>query len=265
MPELPEVQAVIGMLRAEAIGATIIGVNVLRPRSVMPQDTSVLEGTRGKRIETIERRGKNIILRLSGDLALRVHLRMTGILRVIPDARLYTASTRVLFTLNDRRGLAFEDRRILGTVHLYKSRDLEDKLSGLGPEPFTRTFSPTYLMDVAAKSSRPIKIFLMDQEVVAGLGNIYAAEALFAAGIRPARAANRLSEEKVRRLHAGIRKVLRRAIRDAARTYTRPDKHEGMHYNVYGRKDEPCSVCGKPVKAMEQAGRTTYFCANCQR
>ena len=227
MPELPEVEAVIGMLRPEAIGATIQRVDVFRPRSVKPQDVSVLETTRGKRIESIERRGKNIVIRLTGDLALRVHLRMTGILRVIPDARLYTASTRVLFTLKDRRGLAFEDRRIMGTVHVHSWPELEEKLRVLGPEPMTRSFTPGYLIDSAARSSRPVKVFLMDQHIVAGLGNIYAAEALFAARIHPAKPANRIGPDKLRALHAGIRKVLRLAIRDAAKTYREPDKHRG--------------------------------------
>ncbi len=154
MPELPEVEAVIGMLRPEAIGATIQRVDVFRPRSVKPQDVSVLEATKGKRIEAIERRGKNIVLRLTGDLALRVHLRMTGILRVIPDARLYTASTRVLFTLKDRRGLAFEDWRIMGTVHVHSWPELEEKLSVLGPEPMTRAFTSGYLLNSAGRSSR---------------------------------------------------------------------------------------------------------------
>ena len=265
MPELPEVEAVIGMLRPDAIGATIQRVSVLRPRSVHPQETSILDQTRGKRIDSIERRGKNIILRLSGEIALRVHLRMTGILRLIPDARLYTASTRVLFTLRDGRGLAFEDRRILGTVHLYGGAELEQKLNALGPDPFERGFSVSYLTAAARQSKRPIKVFLMDQEIVAGIGNIYAAEALFAAGINPSKPANRVSAPKLASLHMGIRKVLRQAIRDAAKTYRQPDKHEGMHYQVYGRKGEPCHGCGRPISTMQQGGRTTYFCAKCQR
>jgi formamidopyrimidine-DNA glycosylase len=232
---------------------------------VKPQDPSDLAVIRGKRIESIERRGKNLNLRLSGGLALGVHLRMTGILRVIPDARLYTSSTRVLFTLKDRRGLAFEDRRILGTVHIHAQADLDDKLSSLGPEPLTRAFSGKYLIDKASRSTRAIKIFLMDQKIVAGLGNIYAAESLFAARIHPAQAANGIREEKLRALHVGIGKVLRQAIRDAAKSYSQPDKHEGMHYNVYGRKSLPCYVCGNTIRTMEQGGRTTYFCANCQR
>jgi formamidopyrimidine-DNA glycosylase len=265
MPELPEVEAVIGMLRRDAIGATIARSEVFKIRSVRPQEPSDLSAVNGKRIESIERRGKNIVLRLSSALALRVHLRMTGILRVIPDARLYTASTRVLFTLKDRRGLAFEDRRIMGTVHAYQQTELDRKLASIGPEPLTRSFSTTYLVEAASRSKRPVKVFLMDQGIVAGLGNIYAAEALFAARIHPAKAANKIAEEGLLALHKAIRKVLRQAIQDAAKTYSKPDRHEGMHYHVYGRKGEPCHTCGKPIKTMEQGGRTTYFCAKCQR
>ncbi len=192
MPELPEVEAIARRLRPEAVGAVIKRIEVLRARSTAPQKPSVLQKAVGKRIESIERRGKNLVLRLSGDLAIRVHLRMSGILHAIPDARLYTASTRVLFTLKGGSGIAFEDRRVLGTVHLHSTKEVDEKLRRIGPEPLTKSFTAKYLTDVASRSIRPIKIFLMDQHVIAGLGNIYAAEALFEAKIHPAVPAKRI-------------------------------------------------------------------------
>jgi formamidopyrimidine-DNA glycosylase len=171
----------------------------------------------------------------------------------------------VLFTLKDRRGLAFEERRIMGIVHVESQSDLDHKLSSLGPEPLSRSFSAKYLIQAAGASKRPIKVFLMDQATVAGLGNIYAAEALFTAKIHPAKAANEIAEKDLLVLRTAIRKVLRQAIRDAAKTYSRPDHLEGMRYHVYGRKGKPCHSCGSDIRTLEQGGRTTYFCAKCQR
>ena len=265
MPELPEVEAIARRLRAEAVGSVIKSIEVLRTRSTAPQKPSVLQKAVGKRIESIERRGKNLVLRLSGELAIRVHLRMSGVLRAIPDARLYTASTRVLFTLKGGSGIAFEDRRVLGTVHLHSSKEVDEKLRRIGPEPLTKSLTAKYLIDIASRSIRPIKIFLMDQHMIAGLGNIYAAEALFEAKIHPAVPAKRIPEDRLRDLHVGIGKVLKRAVRDAARTFKAPDRHEGMRFKVYGRKGQPCVVCGEAIKTLVQGGRTTYFCATCQR
>ena len=128
MPELPEVETIAQRLRPEVVGAVIKPVEVLRAKSTAPQKPSVLQQAVGKRIETIERRGKNLVLRLSGDSAIRIHLRMSGRLRAIPDARSYTASTRVVFTLKDGSGIAFDDRRVLGTVHFHTATEVDEKL-----------------------------------------------------------------------------------------------------------------------------------------
>ena len=265
MPELPEVEAIVRRLRPEVTGAAIARVEVLRARTVLPQKPATVAAAAGKKIEAVERRGKNIVIRLSSGAALRIHLRMTGVLRVIPDARLYTENVRVLFTLKDGRGIAFEDRRILGTVHFHSQAEIDEKLARLGVEPLTRAFTTRYLIKAGRRSKRPMKILLMDQKIIAGLGNIYAAESLFAARIHPATPANHVAEQKLIDLHKSIPKVLRMAIRDAVKTYTAPDRHAGMHFQVYGRRDEPCFVCGKKIKTMAQGGRTTYFCPNCQR
>jgi formamidopyrimidine-DNA glycosylase len=265
MPELPEVEALVRRLRPEVVGSKIVSVEVLNARSLKPQDANVVLNAQGKRIESIERRGKNIILRLTGSLAMRVHLGMSGNFRVLSETAMVTRSTRVLFHLTRRRVLAFEDRGFVGVVHVYSSAELEERLWHLGPEALGPEFTSSYLERIASRSTRPIKIVLMDQQKIAGLGNIYAAESLFAAGIHPAKAADRIRADKIRLLHKSIRAVLQQAIRDCVTSYVEPGKHEGMHFAVYGRKGEPCVVCGKKVLTIEQDGRTTYFCAACQR
>src|SRR4051794_40085759 len=132
MPELPEVEAIIRRLRPHVIGATIMRVDVFRPRTVSPQKPAQLAEAEGQRIEAVDRRGKNIIVRLSRNAALRVHLRMTGMLRAIPDTRLHGNTVRVLFTLKDGSAIAFEDRRILGTVHYHSRGEIDEKLANLG-------------------------------------------------------------------------------------------------------------------------------------
>lgn len=265
MPELPEVEVVIRRLRPEAVGVRITGIDVFRPRVIYPQKPDDLAKLKGKQIEAIDRRGKNIIIRLTGGLACRIHLGMNGNLLIIPDARLHTPATRVLVKLRGGRGLAFEDYGAMAIFQLHSGEELEAKLGKLGVEPLTRAFTKTFLIEAAKRSMRPIKPFLMNQGIIAGIGNIYAAESLFEAKIHPEKPANRVTRQKLEALHAAIPKVLRRAIRDALKTYSRPGRHQGMHFHVYGRKGDPCHVCGKPIRNMQQDGRTTYFCAHCQR
>ena len=264
MPELPEVEAIVRRLRPDAVGSVIARVSVLRARSTYPQDPKLLQDAVGHCIEAIERRGKNIVVRLSGGKCIRVHLRMTGILRAIPDCRLYASTARVLFALKDGRALLFEDRRVLGTVHLHSGEELELKLAGLGLDPFAGAFTPEYLIQAAQQSSRPVKILLMNQDVIAGLGNIYAAESLFTARIYPGQPACSVSRPKLRALHAAIQAVLGKAIAYAIRTYESPGGQE-MDLEVYDRKGESCNRCGKLIQVIQQAGRTTYFCPRCQR
>lgn len=243
-------------------------VLVLRPAAVSPQTPEQVEGCAGRAIRAVERRGKNIVLRLEGGVSLRVHLRMTGDLYVIADARLRPLSARVSFELAGGRAIVFDDPRALGRVAAHQDCELESLLAGLGPEPLSAAFTPARFVEIARRSRHPVKLFLMDQTKVAGVGNIYAAEALFRARIDPRRPVNRVSRTKLERLHKAVVEVLREAVRAALAGYRRPGRvgeTEAFARAVYGREGESCFLCGRRVRRLAQGGRSTYFCPGCQR
>jgi len=199
---------------------------------------------------------------------MRVHLGMTGNLHVIPDHRLRPAASSAWFALADGRGLIFEDTRGLGWLAVHDEAELRKKLAGLGAEPLSRAFTVEALMQSAAKLRQPAKLFLMDQRRIAGLGNIYAAEALFAARIDPRKPIGSVSRVRLQSLRAAIVGILREAIRSARRGYSRPGGYrepENFTPAVYGREGEPCGACGRAIRRFAQGGRSTYFCPKCQR
>jgi formamidopyrimidine-DNA glycosylase len=265
MPELPEVEAVCRKLRREATGAVIAEAHVVRVRSVHPQDAGELDNTAGRTILRIERRGKNILVHLSGGYVLRVHLRMTGNLFVIPDARLQSARVRVYFLLKDGRGLVFEDSRVLGSVTIHPEAALDQLLDKIGIEPLSKAFTAKKLVEMASLSKKPAKIFVMDQQHIAGVGNMYAAEALFRARVNPKHPMNGVSKRKIEALHKAIIDVLREGTKDAVRSYSKPGSYQQMDFAVYGRKGEPCRTCRKKIARIVQGGRSTYYCPGCQR
>ncbi len=265
MPELPEVEAVVTKLRPGAEGSRIAAVRVLRARATHPQSPDKLTEAVGHTIRRVERRGKHILMHLTSGLAVRIHLRMTGNVTVLPSHVLHSDTARVVFALRDGRGIAYEDPRMLGTVHLHTERELEALLADLGVEPLSDEFTVSLLATAARRSRKPVKVWLMDQHPVAGLGNIYAAESLFRARIHPAKPANQIGPKRIAALHNAIREVLTEAIPDALASYSLPGSHDGMHLCVYDREGEPCPVCGRAVRRIRQAGRSTYYCASCQK
>jgi formamidopyrimidine-DNA glycosylase len=269
MPELPEVEAVTRKLRAAACGAEISGCGFYRSSVTHPQEPRMLQrGVRGRRIEGVDRRGKHILVRLSGGRVLRVHLRMTGNLVVIPDCRLRPATARAWFEFADGRAMVLDDSRALGRVSVHREEDLGELLDSLGPEPLSPEFTVACLREKARASRKPAKIFLMDQKAVAGLGNIYAAEALYQARIDPRKPARDVSSRKVEALHAAIVGVLRIALDSAIAAYDTPggfSEGESFPVAVYGREGEPCPACGAAIRRITQGGRSTYFCARCQK
>jgi formamidopyrimidine-DNA glycosylase len=270
MPELPEVEAVCRKLREGGLeGSEILAAKVSRVQVTRPQKPRTVETKlAGRVIEKVERRAKNILLHLSGGLSVRVHLRMTGNLYLIPDVRFRPAHTRMHFELAGGRGLIFEDSRLLGKVHLHPARELAKLLGDLGPEPLSDSFSAEWLCVEAAKSRQPAKLFLMDQTRIAGLGNIYAAEALFRARIHPEARMNTLTPRRVRQLHQQIVAVLRDALQSAVKAYSGPGEFgeaEDFPVAVYDREDLPCDRCGRRIRRIPQGGRSTYFCPGCQR
>jgi formamidopyrimidine-DNA glycosylase len=261
MPEMPEVEAVCKKLRLEAEGALIQRMRLLRPSIAKGE---VERACRKVRLERVERRGKNIFLHLSRGGILHIHLRMTGNLYVIPDHRFLVAAVRAVWELSDGRGIVFEDSRALGRIALISS----DEMPEMGLEPLDPAFTVDALRDLARGSKRPSKLFLLDQTKVAGLGNIYAAEALFRAGIDPRRMMGTLKRPKLVQLHAAIVEVMSGAVDSVYELYSKPAnmiEAERQTLMVYDREGEECRVCGRPILRLVQGGRSTYYCGRCQR
>lgn len=270
MPELPEVEAVVQSLRDAGIEQKRIQqAHIVRPLITRPQSCEEVERFSSHvTIRTIRRRAKNIVLDLSNAYSLRVHLRMTGDLSSRPAAETSGPSVRAWWQLAANKALVFTDSRALGRVHVYKTADLERLLQKLGPEPLSADFTSDRFLAAAKKCKMPVKLFLMDQTKVAGLGNIYAAEALFRAGISPQRLAFSISTRRLESLRLAIQDTLRSAVHSIYKAYKSPGGYRNHRDDfdrfVYGRAGEGCVRCGRPVKKMQQGGRTTYFCAHCQ-
>ncbi|MDY0150540.1 MAG: DNA-formamidopyrimidine glycosylase [Kiritimatiellia bacterium] len=274
MPELPEVETVVRDLRAcGLVGLQIMSAHVFWPRSVAaPAPARLSAAIRGNQILGLSRRGKFIRIELSGKADLLIHLRMTGRLYVVPAERAATGKTydRVVFTLSDGRGLSFSDPRKFGRVWLMDNPDA--LLDRLGPEPLSLPRA-TFVRRLAARS-RTLKPLLMDQTFIAGIGNIYADEALWAAQLHPQRKSDSLSTEEAARVHRTIKMVLRRGIRNlgtslgAGHTNFRLPRGEPgrnrEHLCAYGQTGRPCERCHTPIVRILVGQRATHFCPVCQ-
>ena len=269
MPELPEVEAVCRRIRGAIIGKRIERVIVMRPSVIRPQSPArFVSSVEGESIRTVSRRGKNVLLELGSGSVVRIHLRMTGDLRVLPDSALRPLTARMLFAFVDGSALILDDMRALGKVHVLRKEALVRELASLGPEPLSPLFTPEAFAGTARRSRQPAKLFLMDQRRVAGLGNIYAAETLFRARIHPQVPMNRLTSQKLKKLHSAIVSVLIEAVESAERAYSQPGQiaeGEWFPVAVYGREGEPCPSCKRMIRRIKQGGRSTYYCPGCQR
>ncbi len=268
MPELPEVETVVRDLRQLLLGQAIGGVEVFWERTVAtPAPAEFAARLAGQRILGADRRGKYIILRLDQD-SLVVHLRMTGQLLVVPLSKeAGHEHLRVALELSDSR-LLFVDTRKFGRMYLV--RDAAQIVGKLGPEPLGSSFTVQALAESLRGRRGAIKPLLLNQQVVAGIGNIYADEALFVAGILPSREAGSLAPAEVESLHAAIRSELARGIRNRGTTLSdyrdaggRPGEHQS-HLCVYGRAGEPCPRCGTEIARARLGGRSSCFCPHCQ-
>lgn len=268
MPELPEVETIVRELRQSVVGQRIASVEILCPVSVgTPAPEGFRAAVTGQRIIGATRRGKFIALRLErGDLL--IHLRMTGRLLLVREGeRREHRHLRLAFALEGSR-LVFEDQRKFGRVSWVP--DAECALATLGPEPLGSSFTPEALGARLCRRRGPIKSVLLDQRVLAGVGNIYADEALHTARIAPQRKACTLSPCEVAALHAAICRELRRGIRhrgttlaDYRDTRGRQGEHR-EHLRVYGRAGQPCLRCGALVVRDRIGGRSSYYCSRCQ-
>jgi formamidopyrimidine-DNA glycosylase len=267
VPELPEVETIRGQLAPRLTGRALVRVEILDPRLTRPFDLfEVAEELEGDRVVAVERRGKYLVLRLESGLALLVHLRMTGGFGFEP-----TSHERAALELDDGTRLTYRDVRRFGTWLVLEDAELEPYLATKnGPEPLGPRFTAGWLGARLAVRRAPLKAVLLDQRVVAGLGNIYADEALWRARLSPLRPANGLSGAEVQRLHRAIRAALRLGIERQGSTltdYAAPDGSPGgmqHEFRVYGRDGYPCDRCGTTIAKTRVGGRGTWFCPRCQ-
>ncbi len=267
MPELPEVETIRAQLAPRLEGRTLTRIEILDPRLTRPHDLfEVAEELEGARVDAVERRGKYLVFRLESGLALLVHLRMTGSFGFAP-----TTHERAVVELDDGSRLAYRDVRRFGTWLVLEQADVEPYLSTKnGVEPLGSRFTVVWLASRLAERRAPLKSVLLDQRVVAGLGNIYADEALWRARLNPLRQSNTLESDEVARAHRAIRAALRAGIErqgSTLRDYSTPDGTEGSmqdEFRVYGRDGEPCSRCRTAISKTRVGGRGTWFCPRCQ-
>ena len=273
MPELPEVETVRRRIAPLVEGATIAGAEIVDPRLTRPVSPSlVADALVGERIAAVERRGKYLLWRLGSGRTLVVHLRMTGSLLHFPAGDLPAdAYRRATLALDTGAAVGYRDVRRFGTWELLDDGHLRPYLaSRLGPEPLAPSFTSARLARIVAERRAPIKAVLLDQRRIAGIGNIYADEALWRARIHPRRPAGELDAAEVARLHRAVRAALRRGVElsgSTLRDYVTPDGEGGgmqHEFHVYGRLGEPCDRCGRPIERIVVGGRGTWFCPRCQ-
>jgi len=271
MPELPEVETVVRGLRAPLIGRTFSDVWYDRANVIQtPSPEEFIARIAGQTVRSISRRAKYIMCHLDHD-DLLVHLRMTGRLYVVDKDHSERDDLwlRLRFSLDNGQELRFSDARRFGRVYLTADAE-KDVFSKIGPEPLVEDFTPAVLQARLQRRAKNIKSLLLDQSLVAGVGNIYADEALFTAKIHPLRLANTLSSDEIIALHAAIQKVLLAGIEyegASVNWYRKPDGTQGdsqNHFYAYDREGQPCLVCGTPIEKIRVTQRGTHFCPNCQ-
>ena len=276
MPELPEVETVVRWLNRSVLGQNITRVDIPYPRlvrSLAPKAFS--RKLLGARFSGVGRRAKYILLHLDNDYTLLVHLRMTGQFFHVEDARPITKYASAIFYFDNGHKLVFEDTRRFGVMKLARTSELNEteELMPLAPEPLGPQFTVDYLRGVLKKTSKTIKEVLLDQTKVSGVGNIYASEALFLAGIDPQIRGNELSPKRVPKLHSAIVTVLNSAIEAGDKLNSDPGESADTYFEgtyegrfaVYAREGERCIRCGSIIKRIVQGARSTFYCPRCQR
>jgi formamidopyrimidine-DNA glycosylase len=279
MPELPEVETVRRGLGSAIANANVVGVVVRDRRLRWPIPKTFERDLIGCEILRIERRSKYLLFRLRArddktEKTLLAHLGMTGSFVVIDSKQLPSlkAHDHVDIALSNGLTLRYNDPRRFGSMHVFEGDDAtQPLLAHLGPEPLTDAFNADYLFEHTRRRPGPIKQAIMDNTLVVGVGNIYANESLFRAGIHPNRAANRISKPRYESLVREIKAVLSEAIKaggSTLRDYVNANGEPGyfqLNYFVYGRDGEPCKHCGTILKLMRHGGRATVYCTRCQR
>jgi formamidopyrimidine-DNA glycosylase len=273
MPELPEVEHAARSLGAQILGRTIVAVTKLDWQRMVetPAIEQFLDLLPGRRVLAAGRRAKWIVLTLDGGWTLALHLRMSGSLTVHgPDAQ-PDVYTHLVLLLDDGRQVFFHDTRKFGRARLLDSAGLSLLDGAHGVEPLSEAFTPQVLAELLGRRRARLKPLLLDQKVIAGIGNIYADEALWNAQIHPLRSSDSLSEDEVARLHSGIRLALLQGLehggstlRDYRNGYGESGSNQ-EHFNVYDRQGQPCQRCGTPIVKITVGQRGTHFCPFCQQ
>lgn len=299
MPELPEVENLRRGLERAIIGQKVLRVEVQKPKLVSGKGTlrsasvkkksEFIAGATGERFLRVERRAKNLIFKLSHGKIILIHLKMSGQFAYksfngsklisgghpieISESKLPNKHSHVIFHLQNGT-LYYNDTRMFGYLLYYpntKAFEAENHFGTYGVEPLSRQFTAKYFFDALKNKKSKIKAVLMDQKIVAGLGNIYADESLFEARIRPDRNASSISESEAKKLHKAIIRIMKRAIKvggSSVATYRLLDETRGNYareHKVYGKAGEKCSNCSQPLQKMKIQTRTTIFCPNCQK
>jgi formamidopyrimidine-DNA glycosylase len=270
VPELPEVETVAQGLRELLVGRTIVGACARWPRTVVfPGQDEFAARITGRQVVSVGRRGKYVVIGLDEGYLL-IHLKMSGRLRVVPADEPLGKHTHTYFDLDDGQQLRFQDVRKFGRVYLVD--DPAQVTADLGPEPLADDFSLDDFLRLLGQRSGRLKPLLLDQTFIAGLGNIYADESLFVAGLHPLRKADTLTSEEQVRLYEAIRTVLSQAVAGGGTTlndrgYLDARGEAGAYQeqiSVYGRRGEPCYSCHTSIERIVLGGRSTHFCPQCQ-
>ena len=271
MPELPEVETTLRGLLPHLVGQTVHGVILRRADLRWPIPEPVQTDLPGQRIAAIRRRAKYLLIDTDHAGSALLHLGMSGSLRVLPGDTPLRAHDHVDICLTNGRVLRFNDPRRFGCLLWQAQGELHPLLAGLGPEPLSDGFDGAYLYHLSRGRSAPVKTFLMDQRVVVGVGNIYAAESLFQAAIHPRKEAGKVSRAAYVRLADAVKAILGYAITRGGTTlrdFISPDGAPGyfeQELSVYGREGKPCPRCGRTLKHATIAQRATVWCSHCQR
>lgn len=273
MPELPEVETIRKTLENLVINKTIENITVHWPKIIkQPDDVEHFKTIlKNETIRKVDRRGKFLLFYLT-DHVLVSHLRMEGKYRVVPMSEPVAKHTHVIFHFTDGSELRYHDVRKFGTMHVFPiGSELNSKpLNQLGPDPFQKEYTVDYVLDKIMKTTRNIKATLLDQSIIAGLGNIYVDEVLFLSNVHPEKRANKLTENEVKTIWKNAHLVLEKAVKQGGttiRSYVDGAGEMGMFQQelfVYGQQNKQCKVCGVEIIKVKVAGRGTHICPKCQ-
>jgi len=273
VPELPEAETIVRGLRTAVLGEVIRRVDVLHQDILRQPKAEFVRGVKGRRIDGVSRRGKNVLIRLDRDRVIAVNLGMTG--RLLPFPTLPRGDGRprhpaVRFRFESGALLIFDDTRRFGTVEVFTEHEWQGRSASMGPEPLDREYRARDLFEALQRSRAPARSWLLDQKKIAGVGNIYANEALYLAGVHPQREARQVSHRESVALHRSLRRVLRDAIRAGGTTIRDYRNAEGgrgeyaRQLHVYGRDGEPCLKCRSHICRIVFANRSAFYCPTCQ-